>query len=63
MDKEELRQAIRKEALSLQDSAACLRREIARGVCIRQSEESKEARAQVLCACASSLWRILEASK
>ena len=51
---------IRKEALSLQESAKDLRREIARGIAIRQSVESKESRAQVLDACASKLWRILE---
>lgn len=60
MTKEELKAAIQKEALSFQDSANCLRREIARGIAIRQSVESKEARAQVLDSCASTLWRLLE---
>jgi hypothetical protein len=59
MNKEELVAEVRKEALSLQDSATCLRREVARGITIRQSAESKIARAECLEACASSLWRIL----
>lgn len=54
-----LRQAVRAEAKSLQDSADCLRREIARGVAVRQSFESKGARAQVLESVASTLWRLL----
>ena len=46
--------------VSWRDSAAGLRSEVERGVCVRQSEESKLSRIQVLETCASQLERVLK---
>lgn len=58
-----LREALEKEAKSCRDCANNLRREIANGIAIRQSIESKDARAQVLESHADALYRILRAAK